>query len=48
MHRRQTNVACSLLSRELGLGWRQQCVPSNTALQYYAESIASLSTKNEV
>lgn len=48
MHRRRSNITCSLFARELGLGWRQQCIPSNTALQNYAESIASQSTKNEV
>jgi len=48
MHRRRSNIQHSLLARELGLGWRQQCIPSSTALQNYAESIASQSTKNEV
>jgi len=48
MHRRRWNITRSLYGRELGLGWRQQCIPSNVALQNYAELIASQPTNNEV
>lgn len=48
MHRRRANITHSLFARELGIGWRQQCFPANSALQIYAEAVASQSTKNEV
>ena len=48
MHRRRSNITRSLCARELGIGWRQQRIPSNVALQNYAELIASQPTKNEV
>jgi len=48
MHRRRSNITRSLCARELGLGWRQQCIPSSVALRNYAELIASQPTKNEV
>ena len=48
MHRCRKNIAAGLLSRELGLQWRQQHIPANTALQNYAESVASQSSQNEV
>jgi len=48
MHRYRKNITLGLFARELGLQWRQQCIPADTVLQNYAESVASQSTQNEV